>query len=222
MRALALILLLSSALFADSENGVIERLAAAAWLPARVHAEWQTSGAAPAIIAQHDDWRLADPHSTRLAGGLVLTLERTNLSGNVERVALSGMLRIFGPSLMTKHVVNSGAVISPADVEAVQAEWTYLSDGPLQEANLSTPSVATRSLVPGRALTVRDVKAAPRIRRGQSVQLVYEEGAVRVRLTGRALQDGAVGERVPVTADMGTSRKFEGRVLADGTVQLVR
>jgi flagella basal body P-ring formation protein FlgA len=221
MRILFVILLFASSLSAAPGDSVIARLAEAAWLPLKVYAEWQPAGTIPAVIGEHDDWKLANLHSTRLAGSIVLTLERAGANG-IERTAVSGTLRVDGPSLMVKHAIRAGVALQPSDVETVQADWTYVQDDILQEAKLQSPCVAARSLVPGRVLTVRDIKSAPRIHRGQSVELVYTEGVVRVRLTGRALQDGAVGDHVAVVVDMKTSRKFEGCVAADGTVQWIR
>jgi flagella basal body P-ring formation protein FlgA len=222
MRVFIAILLFASALSAAPCDSMIARLAESTWLPAKVHAEWQTSGITPVIVGKYNDWKLADQRSTRLAGSMIISLARTSAAGVTERTAVSGNLRIVGPSLMVKHTIQTGAALQASDIEVVQADWTHLPDGALQDESLKFPCVAVHSLVPGRALTVRDVKSVPRIRRGQSVELVYMDGAVRVRLNGRALRDGAVGDRVPVTVDMGTSRKFDGCVTADGTVQLVR
>jgi flagella basal body P-ring formation protein FlgA len=222
MRFFISILMFSSALSAAPCDSMLARLAEAAWLPMKVHAEWQTSGTMPAIVGEHDDWKLADQRGTRPAGSMIVTLERTNATGHVERTAVSGILHITGPSLTVKRAIKAGALVQTTDVEALQADWTYLQNDACQDVHLQSPCVAARSLIPGRVLTVRDIKSAPRIRRGQSVDLVYTDGAVHVRLTGRALRDGAIGDRVPVTVDLGRSRKFEGCVTADGTVQLVR
>lgn len=117
-----------------------------------------------------------------------------------------------------------------------------------QEADASTFAVATRDLPRGVALEPADVTGpadvtadvigwvtrrviaegeplrhpaiapADIIRSGDAVQLVWSEGAVEIRLSGKALGSAAVGETLLVRVD--TQRRFEGIAEAPGVVRL--
>jgi flagella basal body P-ring formation protein FlgA len=129
---------------------------------------------------------------------------------------------VFGSALTVKKRVGAGGPLDSANVEPIEAEWTRLNGQPLVTLTTSSPQVAARALLPGRPILVQDAKAAPRVRRGQPVSLLYVEGNVHVRLSGRALQDGATGDVISVAADLGKSRSFTGTVADDGTVLLTR
>lgn len=104
----------------------------------------------------------------------------------------------------------------------MEAEWTRLRSDPLDWNAFSAKKIAARALVPGRPLTAHDVKGAPVIERDQTVQVEYEDGAVKIRLRGRALQAGAVGEKIAVAVELEKTRRVEGIVAADGVVRWTR
>jgi len=216
------IVLLPVRLLADPASAMIERLIAAAWAPQAVRVEWAFNGKAPAALAQYDDWQLAEPRATRLAGSMIVTLERRDESGGLHRASFSGMARVFGPALTVKKRVDAGQPLDSANVVAIETEWTRLNGQPLPALTTSMPQVAARALLPGRPILTQDVKAAPRVRRGQTVSLLYAEGNVHVRLSGRALEDGATGDVISVAADLGRSKSFTGTVADDGTVFMIR
>jgi flagella basal body P-ring formation protein FlgA len=209
-------------LLADPPSAVIERLIAEAWVPQEVRVKWDFSEKMPSALTQHDDWRLAEPRATRLAGSMVLSVERRGADGARQRLAFSGTAHVFGTALFVKKRVNAGEPLDSANLEPIEAEWTRLNGQPLTAVTFAEPQVAVRALVPGRPILVQDVKAAPRVRRGQTVSLLYTEGNVHVRLGGRALQDGAAGDTISVAASLGKSRRFTGIVTENGTVLLKR
>ena len=217
-----LIALFPACLLADPASRMIEKLIAEAWAPQTVRVEWSFNGKTPPALVRYDDWRLAEPRASRLAGSLILSLERRDETGALRRVALSGAARVFGPALTVKKRASAGEPLDSANVEQIETEWTHLNGQPLLVLTTSVRQVAARALLPGRAILVQDVKAAPRVRCGQSVSLLYAEGNVQVRLSGRALQDGATGDVISVAADLGRSKSFTGTVADDGTVLLTR
>lgn len=224
MRVAALIVsfLVPAYLFADSASTMIERLIAEAWAPQTVRVEWTFNEKTPVVLTQHTDWRLAEPRATRLAGSMIVTLERRNENGSLQKMAVSGTARIYGSALTALRRVDAGQPLDSTNFVLVEAELSRLNGVPISSPDFSTPLVAARSLMPGRAVLEQDVKAAPLIHRGQMVALLMTEGNVHVRLSGRALEDGAAGDRISVAADIGNSKSFSGTVAADGTVLLIR
>jgi flagella basal body P-ring formation protein FlgA len=80
--------------------------------------------------------------------------------------------------------------------------------------------IAAKTLIPGRALTQDDMKPMPIVKRGQQVDLEYQKGNLKVAMVGRALLDGAEGDTIPVSVDMGKEKRYQGKILSNGSVQL--
>ncbi|RPH95733.1 flagellar basal body P-ring formation protein FlgA [candidate division KSB1 bacterium] len=221
---LSLILLLAvpAILFAASPEQVVETLIAAAWAPREVRVEWEFNGKPPVVLSQFTDWTIAEPRPMRLAGSLILSLERRDEKGTAHRIAFSGTARVFGPAFTARQRIEAGAKVDTTQLEIIEAEWTRLNGDPITASSFRTATLAARALIPGRPLTAQDIKTSPVIQKGQSVEMNYSEGAVRVRMTGRAMADGAVGDVIPVAVGMGTSKRFQATVAADGTVSLAR
>jgi len=79
--------------------------------------------------------------------------------------------------------------------------------------------VALRTLLPGRPITAQAVANPKLVAIGASVKIVFAEGGLEITASGRALQAGAVGDRILVrNEDSGVT--VSGRVLADGSVKV--
>jgi flagella basal body P-ring formation protein FlgA len=217
-----LICFLSLTAFAEGGQAIIEQLAQNAWLPQQVRAEWRSTDPIMQRIAAHSDWQLSDPKPARMAGAVILTVSRETADQKPEKLSISGNLRIFGPSLTPKKDIRAGQPVTKENLQLTECEWTNLADSVIPPDSCPSNMQAGHSLIAQRPLTVRDLKPLPLVHRGQIVSYCLRDGSVSVRLSGRALNDGAVGEHVAIAVDMGATRKFDGTVAADGTVLAVR
>jgi flagella basal body P-ring formation protein FlgA len=218
---LCLMALIPVCLHAETAEDLAARLIANAWAPKQVRVEWTFNGKAPATLNQHDDWMLAEFNSTRIAGNVILVVQRKEKS-TIEKVVVTGTARIFGQSLTVKQPVASGTPIAVSNLDSLEMDWTHLNGDPAQISDFSTPQNAARALVPGRVIITRDLKGANVILRGQIVDVQYVDGAVRIRFSARALKDGAAGETIPLTSNLVSAKHLSGTVAQDGTIQLVR
>lgn len=112
-----------------------------------------------------------------------------------------------GVSLLAAREIPRGATIEAADIVA---EGT--------EANTVVGWVAKRLIRAGEALRAPAIAPAELVRSGDTVQLVWRDGNLEIRMTGRAMGSAAAGERVIVRVD--TRRRFEGIAEAPGVVRL--
>jgi len=205
----------------DLENRIAS-LIAEAWQPHDVRVEWRFSGRVPPALEARSDWEIAEPRPNRLAGSMILTLSGKDSQSRDKRVTVSGTARIFGKALTATRAIRAGEAMDSSVFIETEAEWTRLRSDPLDWSVFPTKKIAARALVPGRPLTAQDVKDAPVIARDQAVQVEYEDGAVKVKLRGRALQAGAVGEKIAVAVELEKTRRVEGIVAADGIVRWTR
>jgi len=221
LRYLFIALFLPACLWAETPEQLVQRLIADAWSPQTVRVEWKFTSKVPADLARWHDWTLADPRPTRLAGTMILALDRKD-SNTTRKAIVTGTARIFGPSVMVKQAVASGQRVEISNLDSSEGEWTNLNGDAAQMSEFSIPKIALRALIPGRAILMRDIKGDKLIHRGQTVAVEYADGSVRVRIAGRALCDGSVGDMVAVSTDLVSSRRLSGTVNPDGTVELVR
>jgi len=78
----------------------------------------------------------------------------------------------------------------------------------------------TRPVLEGQILAPNVLAAANVIRRGQSVTLVVTTGSVNIKMSGKALADGAVGQRIRVE-NLNSGRVVEGVVRSREHVEIL-
>ena len=216
-----LLALIPTGLFAGAADELITRLIAKAWEPRLVRVEWTFNGQAPAALEQHDDWTLSGTNATRIAGSVILILQRREALAT-EKVVVTGTAHVFGQSLTVKQPVAATKPVEISNLDSLETEWTHLNGDPAQLPDFATPQNAARELVPGRTIITRDLRGANVIHRGQTIDVNYVDGAVHVRFPARALKDGAAGEVIPLASHLVSAKHLSGTVAQDGTVQLVR
>jgi flagella basal body P-ring formation protein FlgA len=116
-------------------------------------------------------------------------------------------------AVIAERTIRPGDVISPADVRLGPSN----SEGALSARAAAVGMVARRLLVAGRPVMQGDVGPPALIRRNAYVALVFQRGTLAIRTEGRALSDGAEGERVRVM-NLASRQTVTGTVLADGSV----
>jgi flagella basal body P-ring formation protein FlgA len=124
-----------------------------------------------------------------------------------------------GNVVVAAHSLSRGAVIGASDI-MIQAR--NLQSEPFGYLTQGEQVVGMRTLRPIRAgapIARSLVEEVPVVTRGQKVWLIAESPHLQVRMTGTALQDGAVGDRVRVQNR--SSRKIvEGIVAQDGAIRI--
>lgn len=116
----------------------------------------------------------------------------------------------------------AGQVTGPAGFHAardLQRGVTLTRDDYVGAGESGPVGWVTRRVVrAGEPLRPPAIVPARVIRSGDQVKVVWSDGALEVRLTGRAMNAAAAGEPVRVRVD--ARRRFEGTANEDGTVRL--
>lgn len=129
--------------------------------------------------------------------------------------AVSGAREV---AVLTRAVAR-GEVIGIDDIAFVPAVAATPADA-LSELDQLVGMSARRTLAPDRPLRTSDVMVTPAVRRGEPVALLFQSGAMRITLRGRALQDGAPGDVVRVLNTEST-RTVEALVEAPGIARVL-
>lgn len=108
----------------------------------------------------------------------------------------------------------------PADALALQEQDSAnLPNGYFSRVEDAAGKLLRRPVTPGEPLPPNAVDAPASIRRGQEIVLMSQSGGFVVRASGKALADGAGGERIKAE-NLDTHRVVEGVVRDDGVLEI--
>ena len=115
------------------------------------------------------------------------------------------------------YAVNRGDIIGQNDIEWREQEVSRDLVGYLTDELRIIGKEARKHLRSGNPLRASDLISPQIIERGQTVDLVARSSGLLVNMQGKALANGAVGDRLLVQ-NTSSGKKVEGLVMAGGTV----
>lgn len=121
--------------------------------------------------------------------------------------------------LVSSQPLTRGTVLAPGDVKQNRYDLAKLANGYFTHASQSVGMKLKRSISAGTALTPAMVKKPQIIKRGQQVTMLARAGRMEVRTTGKALANGAIGDRIAVI-NLSSKQKLEGIITANGEIQI--
>lgn len=121
-------------------------------------------------------------------------------------------IKIFKNVAVLKRPVTRNLPLTEADIAFEKTDINRLNSGYYTEINEITGKMLTQNLAPGTIVTQHLLKTPLAIKRGQLVTLIAKNSAIEVRAEGKALSQGAVGDRIRVK-NLRTQRIIEGVIL---------
>jgi len=113
--------------------------------------------------------------------------------------------------LIAKRTLPRGHVLTTADFEIEPRDVSRLVSGYVSDPASLVGQKLKYQLIAGRLLTPSMLEADAAVRRGQTVTIVASGGGIAVRMTGKALMDGALNQRIRVQ-NLNSGRVVEGIV----------
>ena len=129
-------------------------------------------------------------------------------------VVVESRVWVAARSLPRGHLLTRDDIV--ADVRDVSRMTRGYIDDPRQLVGQRLRS----SVLAGHVLTPRLLEADRIVRRGQTVTLAVSQGGVDIRMAGRALADGALGQRIRVE-NLNSGRIVEGVVRSPELVEIL-
>lgn len=124
------------------------------------------------------------------------------------------------PVALAAHAIVAGTVLTASDLSVQPRDMTQLPPGFLDSASIAVGLTAARPIAQGTILTDQMLLGTPAVRRGQTVTLVATTGGISVTMTGRALGDALVNQRIKVE-NLSSGKIVEGVARSDQTVQIL-
>lgn len=134
-------------------------------------------------------------------------------------LSLPVKVSLYRNVLISTRLLNPGELLQAGDVKLASRDLADLPYGYLDNLQASIGMKIKRRINPGTALTPAMLRKPRVISRGQRVTILADGGGMQVRVAGKALANGAVGDRIRVQ-NASTKRKLEGVVTASGEVRV--
>lgn len=122
--------------------------------------------------------------------------------------------------VVAARLLTSGTLIAAGDLRIERRDVTRNRRGYFTSVAAAVGQRVRQPVLEGRMLTPVAVAADKVIRRGQSVTLIVENDGVRINMSGKALIDGAIGQRIRVE-NSSSGRVVEGIVRSPEHVEVL-
>jgi len=129
---------------------------------------------------------------------------------------------IVGTSMATvaARAIVMGTVLGASDLRLEQYDVSALPQGYLDDPAIAIGLTASRAIAGGAILTNQQLIGTRAVQRGQTVTLVASVNGMSVRMSGRALSDGLVNQRIKVE-NLSSGRIVEGVARSEQIVEIV-
>lgn len=127
---------------------------------------------------------------------------------------------VYRPVLVANRPLGRGDVLTSADVRLDERDVATVRSAYLTDVEQLSGKVLRRSLPEGTLITIGHLNEERIVKRGQSVTLLLNRGGLQVRMTGTALSDGTVNQRIQVENNS-SKRVVEGIVRSQQLVEVV-
>ena len=112
-----------------------------------------------------------------------------------------------------------GTILSADDFSRVKHDVSSLPNGYIADEQSGVGMELRRHLSAGTPLTTSMIRKPEIIRRGQQVVIIAVAGNLEVRMSGKALAHGGVGDRIRVL-NLSSKQKVEGTILPSGDIRV--
>ena len=116
--------------------------------------------------------------------------------------------------------IARGQLLTASDLKTEMRDTSRIHKAYYTDAKSLLGLKAKRSIAAGRLLDPNIVQRRQLVRRGAAVQILASQGPLQVRMKGKALENGARGDRVRVR-NLASGREITGEVVASGLIQVL-
>lgn len=121
--------------------------------------------------------------------------------------------------LTAKHSLPAGSLIQASDLKMSHQDVSQISGGYFTSVEQTTNMIVRRAIKPGRILTPAMLKPKRLVHRGDDVLIMAETGNLSIRVKGKALMNGFLGQRIRVK-NINSHRIFQATVVSNGLVRV--
>ncbi|MBW2061049.1 MAG: flagellar basal body P-ring formation protein FlgA [Deltaproteobacteria bacterium] len=114
-------------------------------------------------------------------------------------VRVAGRINLFCQAVVAARTIERGEVIRAKDIKTARVNLARLRQAAINSpAEVIGKANRRRRLHPGQPILARDLSKQPVVKKGDTLTIMVESGTLRITTLGKAKQDGAAGEKIPV------------------------
>jgi flagella basal body P-ring formation protein FlgA len=126
---------------------------------------------------------------------------------------------VYKNVIVAAKSLSRGEVLTESDFKPIKYDISQLPAGYIEDSAYGIGMELKRRLATGVPLTKSMMIKPKIIKRGQHVSIVARAGGMEVRMSGKALAHGAVGDRIRVL-NVKSKKKLEGTVTPSGDIKV--
>lgn len=157
------------------------------------------------------------PSSNRLAGKT--TIEVTCPGPKSWTLHVPVRITLLQKVAIAEQYVKRGERIRPEDIRFEERDISELHRGYFTETESPEGYLAISTISKGRVFLPPQLERKDQIKRGDLVSIVASTGQIEVRMKGKAMKNGSIGDNIEVQ-NLSSSRVVSARVVAPGTVKV--
>jgi len=129
-------------------------------------------------------------------------------------------VKVFRPVVIASRPLAAHHIITKSDIKVVSLDIGSFHQGYIKNSKQIIGQQLKYALSMGTVINPNSVKRQKIIKRGELISLVATAGKMEVRMTGTALSDGSLGQRVRVK-NLSSKRVVEGVVDGPGVIKVM-
>lgn len=134
-------------------------------------------------------------------------------------IYVAARIDVFGPVLVTRQPLARGARVEADDLELVERNLSNLPYGYYTDPQSVTGQLAKRTIALATVITPPMLQEPNMVKRGERVTIIAESGPLKIRTSGKALNDGKSGDLVRIRTE-GSQRIVDGTVVSPGVIKV--
>ena len=163
------------------------------------------------------------PLDTNLAAGSKFSGKTTvHVKCNSEvkwTVYINANIHLYKHVIHTAEPLEKGHILSKSDLISSEVDLNRVRYGYFTNTDSLAGKQLKRRLTQNKVIRVNYVKAQTLVKRGEIVNIVAENTGYSVKMSGKAMSNGAKGDRVQVK-NLSSQRVIEGTVIETGVISI--
>lgn len=127
-------------------------------------------------------------------------------------------LSLIREVVVAKRELPRDTILTPADIKTEKRDVAKLHRGYIEKPGEAVGKKLKRRVHAGGILTPGQITIQHAVKKGSQVVIVARIGTLQVRMNGKALSSGAIGERIKVE-NSSSSRQIEATIIDTGVVR---
>lgn len=191
----------------------------ASWDPRKIVFEKVDVPDSVALPEGRVHWEIWDKGGDRYLGQVNLAVSFFVDGKQVRNVSLSGRVSVKQDVVKASRRIGQGQLLTREDVTLVTESSAQMQRDVLIDPEEAVGKKAVRPIQPGQAISAQMLESPPVVKKGSRVQIVARSAFIQVSTSGKAAEDGQVGEEVRVV-NLSSGREIHATVRGPGLVEV--